>query len=175
MVKKIVSVLLLGAVLVSGAAVSLLAQDIKIGYIDSIKIFAEYKQTQEAERLYQREVDQWTADKNRREQDIVKLRDDLQAQSLMLSPEKKKEKELELKRQMDEYERFMQETFGDEGLAAKRNRELTQPIVEKINRILEDIAKEQGLLMIFDVSNADIVYADKNLDLTDVVLTRLNQ
>jgi outer membrane protein len=175
MLKKAVSSVVLSAVLVSGAAVSLLAQDIKIGYIDSIKIFAEYKDTQEAERLYQREVDQWTAEKNRREQEIVKLRDDLQAQSLMLSPEKKKEKELELKRQMDDYERFMEETFGDEGLAAKRNRELTQPIVEKINRILEDIAKEQGLLMIFDVSNADIVYADKNLDLTTVVLGRLNQ
>jgi outer membrane protein len=172
---KVLSVLLLAALLVPATAVSLLAQDLKIGYIDSIKIFADYKQTQEAERLYKREVDKWTADKNRMEQDIVKLRDELQAQSLMLSPEKKREKEQELKRQMDEYERFMEETFGDDGLAARRNKELTQPIVEKINKILEDLAKEQGLLMIFDVANADIVYADKNLDLTEVVLSKLNQ
>ena len=172
---KVLSVMLLVALLVPATAVSLLAQDIRIGYIDSIKIFADYKETQEAERLYKREVDKWTADKNRMEQDIVTLRDGLQAQSLMLSPEKKKEKELELKRQMDEYERFMQETFGDDGLAAKRNKELTQPIVEKINKILEDLAKEQGLLMVFDVANADIVYADKNLDLTEVVLRKLNE
>ncbi len=69
----------------------------------------------------------------------------------------------------------MQETFGDDGLAAKRNKELTQPIVEKINEILEVLAKEQGLLMMFDVSNADIVYADKNLDLTEIVLHKLSE
>ena len=175
MKKKLVSVLVLVAFMLPLSAISLLAQDIKIGYIDSIKIFADYKETQEAERLYKREVDQWTADKNRMEQEIVKLRDELAAQSLMLSEEKKKEKELDLKRRMDEYERFMQETFGDDGLAARRNKELTQPIVDKINVILEELAKEQGYLMIFDVANADIVYADKNLDLTEVVLKKLSE
>jgi len=173
MKNKAISVVVLAMFLVPSWAISLLAQDIKIGYIDSIKIFADYRETQEAERLYKAEVDRWTADKNRKEQDIVKLRDELAAQSLMLSEEKKKEKELELKRMMDEYERFMQETFGDDGLAAKRNKELTQPIVDKINQVLEELAKEQGYLMIFDVANADIVYADKNLDLTEVVLQRL--
>jgi outer membrane protein len=76
---------------------------------------------------------------------------------------------------MSEYQQFMDETFGDEGLAAKRNKELTQPIVEKINKILEDLGKEQGYTIIFDVANANIVYADKTLDLTDVVLAKLNE
>jgi outer membrane protein len=154
-------------------SISLLAQDGKIGYIDSIKIFAEYQETQDAERIYRQEVDQWTAQKQRMEQDIVKLRDELQAQSLMLSEEKKKEKKLELERKMAEYQQFMDEIFGDDGLAAQRNRELTQPIVEKINRILEDLGKEQGYSIIFDVANANIVYANKALDLTDVVLVKL--
>lgn len=155
------------------SAVSVLAQDIKIGYIDSIKIFAEHPGTQEAERKYREEVDTWTAQKEQSEQAILRLQEELRAQSLMLSEEKKREKQLELERKMQEYQRFMEETFGDDGLAARRNKELTQPIVEKINKILEEIAKEQGLLMVFDVANADIVYADKSLDLTEVVLTRL--
>lgn len=175
MMRKVVMAAAVAAFVLPVTAISSLAQDLKIGYIDSIKIFADYKETQEAERQYKREVDQWTAEKNRREQDIVKLRDELQAQSLMLSEEKKQEKRLELDRQMQEYERFMQETFGDDGLAAKRNKELTQPIVDKINRILEDLAKERGLMMVFDVANADIVYADKSLDLTEAVVAILNQ
>lgn len=161
------------ALAVSGGTA--LAQDIKIGYIDSIKIFAEYRETQDAERQYRREVDGWTAEKQKREQDILKLREELQAQSLMLSEEKKQEKRLELEKMTQDYERFMQETFGNDGLAAKRNKELTQPIVEKINKLLEGIAKERGLLLVFDVANADVVYADKSLDLTGVVLTKLNQ
>jgi outer membrane protein len=175
MKNKMVIAILIAAVLIPASAISLLAQDVKIGYIDSIKIFADYRETQDAERLYRQEVDQWTAQKQRMEQDIVKMRDELQAQSLMLSEEKKAEKKLELDRKMAEYEQFMQETFGDDGLAARRNKELTQPIVEKINRILEDLGKEQGYAIIFDVANANVVYADKTLDLTDVVLTKLNQ
>lgn len=172
---KVITAILVASILVPASSISLLAQEVKIGYIDSIKIFAEYKETQEAERLYRQEVDQWTAQKQRMEQEIVKLRDELQAQSLMLSEEKKAEKKLELDRKMAEYEQFMDETFGDDGLAAKRNKELTQPIVEKINKILEDLGKEQGYTMVFDVANANIVYADKTLDLTDMVLAKLNE
>lgn len=163
------------ASLVAGTAVSSLAQEVKIGYIDSIKIFAENKETQEAERVYRQDVQQWEAQKQRMEQDIARMGEELNAQSPMLSEEKKAERRLEMQRKMDEYKRFMEETFGDNGLAAKRNKELTQPIVDKINRIIEAIAIEQKYTMVFDVANANIVYADKKLDLTEIVLTRLSQ
>jgi hypothetical protein len=51
MLRKLVVMSLLGATLLSLGAISALAQDIKIGYIDSIKIFAENQETQDAERL----------------------------------------------------------------------------------------------------------------------------
>ena len=163
------------ALVVAGTAVSSLAQEVKIGYIDSIKIFAENKETQEAERVYRQDVQQWEAQKQRMEQDIARMGEELNAQSPMLSEEKKAERRLEMQRKMDEYKRFMEETFGDNGLAAKRNKELTQPIVDKINKIIEAIAIEQKYSMVFDVANANIVYADKKLDLTEIVLTRLSQ
>ncbi|HXV13697.1 MAG TPA: OmpH family outer membrane protein [Candidatus Krumholzibacteria bacterium] len=175
MMRKLV-VMLIGAFLVvGGAAVSALAQEVKIGYIDSIKIFAENKETQEAERLYRQDVQQWEAQKQRMEQELARMGEELNAQSPMLSEEKKMERRLEMNRKMDEYKRFMEETFGDNGLAAKRNKELTQPIVDKINRIIEALAIELKYTMVFDVANANIVYADKKLDMTDLVLTRLNQ
>jgi outer membrane protein len=172
--KRTVVTSLLAMAVLSVGAISALAQDVKIGYIDSIKIFAENKETQDAERLYRRDVDQWTAQKQKLEQELTRLNEELNAQSPMLSEEKKAERRLELQRKSDEYKQFVEETFGDNGLAAKRNKELTQPIVDKINRIVEQIAIEQHLTMVFDVANANIVYADKQLDVTDLVLTRLS-
>lgn len=163
------------AITLAGGAASALAQEVKIGYIDSIKIFAENKETQEAERVYRQDVQQWEAQKQRMEQELARMGEELNAQSPMLSEEKKAERRLEMQRKMDEYKRFMEETFGDNGLAAKRNKELTQPIVDKINRIIEAIAIEQKYSMVFDVANANIVYADKKLDLTEIVLQRLSQ
>jgi len=175
MIKQLLAVTGLVAVLVCAGANSSLAQTLKIGYIDSIKIFAENKETQEAERVYRSDVQQWEAQKARYEADLAKMGEELNAQSPMLSEEKKAERRLEFQRKMDEYKKFMEETFGDNGLAARRNKELTQPIVEKINKLIETIAKQQGLTMVFDVANANIVYADKTLDLTELVLTELRK
>ena len=172
---KLFVVPLAAAMVLAGGAVSALAQEVKIGYIDSIKIFAENKETQDAERVYRQDVQQWEAQKQRMEQELARMGEELNAQSPMLSEEKKAERRLEMQRKMDEYKRFMEETFGDNGLAAKRNKELTQPIVDKINKIIEAIAIEQKYSMVFDVANANIVYADKKLDLTEIVLTRLSQ
>jgi len=172
---NLVVVSLGAAMVLAGGAVSALAQEVKIGYIDSIKIFAENKETQDAERVYRQDVQQWEAQKQRMEQELARMGEELNAQSPMLSEEKKAERRLEMQRKMDEYKRFMEETFGDNGLAAKRNKELTQPSVDKINKIIEAIAIEQKYSMVFDVANANIVYADKKLDLTEIVLTRLSQ
>lgn len=175
MFMKSARVLLATAVFLVCAMPASLAQDGKIGYIDSIKIFAEYGETQEAERIYRKEVDAWKAEAAAMEEEIVKLQDELRAQSLMLSEEKQQEKKLALDKKMQDYQRFMQETFGDDGLAARRNKELTQPIVDKINRILENLGQNEGYTMIFDIANANIVFAKKELDLTDRVLEELGK
>jgi outer membrane protein len=174
MTQRVIWSILFAAVLATGAA---RAQDItlKIGYIDSQRIFAEYRDTQEAEKVYKKEVEQWKAQAGTKEQEIAKLQEELRAQSLMLSEEKQKEKKLEIDKKVEEYQRFMAETFGDEGIAAKRNRELTQPIVEKINKILERLSEEDGYTLVFDIANANIVYAKKEFDLTERVLTELNK
>jgi outer membrane protein len=172
---RLVLALIAGAFVLASSSISVLAQEVKIGYIDSIKIFAEYKETQDAENVYKKEVDAWKAQAAKMEQDIVKLQDEIKAQSLMLSEEKQKEKRLQLDQQMQEYQKYMQDTFGDDGLAAQRNKELTQPIIEKINKILERMGQEEGYTLILDAANANIVYANKALDLTDRVLEELGK
>ena len=168
---------LVALVMLSSICVTAFAQEItvKFGYIDSQRIFAEYRETQEAEQLYKREVDQWKAEAAAKEQEIAKLQEELRAQSLMLSEEKKREKQLELDRKLEDYQRFVADTFGDEGVAARRNRELTQPIVDKINEILERLSETEGYGLVFDIANANIVFAKKEFDLTDRVLEELNQ
>ena len=175
MLKKTTFVVI-SVVILSSLWMTAFAQDeIKIGYIDSQRIFAEYRETQEAEQVYKKEVDQWKAEAAAKEQDIAKLQEELRAQSLMLSEEKKREKQLELDRKLEEYQQFVADTFGDDGVAARRNRELTQPIVDKINQILEQLSETEGYSLVFDIANANIVYAKKEFDLTDRVLEELNK
>ena len=173
MLKKVAAAGVLATVAICSFVSVGRTQEIKIGYIDSQRIFAEYGETQDAERIYKKEVEAWKAQAAAMEQEIVKMQDELRAQSLMISEEKQREKKLELDKKVDTYQRFMSETFSEDGIAAKRNQELTKPIVEKINSILETMAQEQGIAVVFDIANANIVYAKKEFDLTDAVLAKL--
>lgn len=176
MLKHTLMSIVVGGCLVAAGTTAALAQpELRLGYIDSQRIFAEYKETVEAERIYKKEVEAWKAQAQAMEQEIVKIQDELRAQSLMLSEEKQREKKLALDKKLEDYQRFMKDVFGDNGTAAKRNQELTQPIVDKINRILEKMAQDQGYTMVFDIANANIVYANKAFDLTDQVLEELNK
>ena len=56
----------------------------------------------------------------------------------------------------------------------ERTADLQQPLMEMIQKALEDIRTEMGYTMIFDVASGQGIAAiDKNLDITDKVSTRL--
>ncbi len=172
--KKVAAFVLVSFLVAQFPFVALRAEEVKIGYIDTVKIFAEYKETVDAEAVYKKEVDAWKKKASDMEAELAKLREEIQSQSLMLSEEKMAEKRQTFDRKLQEYNQYMNDVFGDEGQAAKRNRELTQPIVEKINAVIANLAEEQGYSVIFDAAQGNIVYAKKALDMTELVMERLN-
>ena len=149
------------------------AAEVKIGYIDTVKIFANFKETIEAEEIYKKEVEVWKKQAEEMEADLARMREEIQSQSLMLSAEKLEEKKLIFDQRMKEYQKFMQDIFGENGEAARRNKELTEPIVEKINGVIEIVAEEEGFTLVLDSSQGVIVYADKEIDITDMIIARL--
>jgi outer membrane protein len=48
-----------------------------------------------------------------------------------------------------------------------------QPILEKVNKAIADVAKEQGLVYVFDSTAGMLLYADDKLDVTPAVKTKL--
>lgn len=58
--------------------------------------------------------------------------------------------------------------------AEQRQFELMQPIMDNVRKALDDLRLEAGYSFIFDVANsAFIVAADKNLDVTEKVISKL--
>jgi len=170
MTRYIVMVLALCMLLAAAVPAS---AEIKIGYIDTVKIFANFKETIEAEEVYKKEVEAWKKQAEEMEAELARMREDIQSQSLMLSAEKLEEKRLVFDQRMKEYQTYMQDIFGETGEAARRNKELTEPIVEKINGIIEKVAEEEGFTLVLDSSQGVIVYADKEIDITDMIIARL--
>lgn len=151
------------------------AQEGKIGYIDSMKLRTEFKEFTDAQTKFDQDVKTWQDELTQMEHVIDSLQDDLDKTSLMLSDVKKKEKEDNLEAKKMDYQRATNDVFGPGGKAERRNAELTKPILDKINQVLEKIATEENYMLIFDSVNGNIAYAKKSLDLTDRVLEELKK
>ncbi len=165
--------LVVGAMLCFAASFSW--AEMKIGYINSEAIFQEFEGTKEAQDKFNKEVAKWEQDASKKQKEIKDLKEQIDKQSLLLSAERKKALEDSLEYKMANYQKFLQEKFGQKGEALSKNEELTKPIIEKINKIIEKIAKEENYDYIFDARAGGIVFAKKTYDLSERVLQLLSK
>jgi outer membrane protein len=154
---------------VSGAA------DLKIGFIDSERIFADYAGTQEAQRSFNREVQELTTTAKEKKAEIDDLQRKLDAQSPMLSEAKRDEQNQVLQKKVAEYDAFVQKNWGPQGSVSKLNEQYLKPIVDRVHKIVTTIGSDEGYSLILDAADGNVIFGDKTLDLTDRVLDLLKK
>lgn len=147
----------------------------KIGFINSEMIFTEYEGTKAAQAKFNKEVEKWEAEASKQQKEIKDLKEQLDKQSLLLSNDRKKEMEDSLNQKMVNYQKFLQDKFGQKGEALTKNEELTKPIIEKINKIIEKIAKDENYDYIFDARAGGVIFAKEDYNLSKRVLVELGK
>lgn len=161
------------ALLLLGAAAPARAE-LRFGYIDSARIFGEYKVAQEAQARFDRQVQGWRDEAAERERQVNQLRAEVRDQAPILSSLRRQEKEEALQKAIAEYEKFIQDIWGPQGRAAQENDRATTDVVQQIRTAVEKLAADRNLNVVLDAAGGGIVYADKTLDLTPDVLAELN-
>jgi len=146
----------------------------KIGYVDSDRLKNEYKPFAEAKSTLDNEVKDWQRKADSLARNIKILEDSLSKVGLILSPDKKKEREDEIGKVKKEYQQFLAETFGVAGKVEKRNSELSKPILDNVNAAIAAVALENNFDLVLDVVTGSVAYGRKSLDVTDRVLEKLN-
>jgi outer membrane protein len=149
------------------------ATELRVGYIDSARIFSEFKDAQEAQQRFDRQVQGWRDEAGEKENAVKKLRAEARDMSPILSTVKRQEKEEELQRAISDYEQFIQKVWGPQGSAAQENERATQEVVANIRSAVEKVAADKGLTLVLDSASGFIIYADRSLDLTTDVLQEL--
>lgn len=149
--------------------------DLKIGFIDTQKIFQEFKGAQDIQKQLDKEVEDWKKQEQEKKHALDSLRADYEKQKLLLSDNRRKDRETEIKTKQDDYESFVQSIWGEKGKISLHQTELVRPIAEKINGILRKIGEDEGYALILDASDGNLVYAPRKADLTDDVLAELNK
>ena len=153
----------------------LLAQQPKIGYVDVERLKTEYKEFQDAQERFNRQLSMWQGQADTMQKEIVALQDELERQGSLLTEAKRKEKQQLIIAKQRQYQEFATKILGPEGEAARRERELSKPLIDKINAVIQLVAIRDGYALILDSSGGNVLYAKEDMDLTAVILEELNK
>ncbi len=161
--------LLFAAVLVPAVQ----AKDFKVAIIISERLLNEYPEAQDAQKTLNEEINEWQRQAQSMQEELQSMQKELSEEAMMFyTEEKKAQKQAEFQRKLNEYRDFQQ---GIEQRAMQRNQELFAPINEKIQKVLDTIAQQDGYDIILDAVGASIAYANPELDITDRVLEELKK
>ena len=148
----------------------------KIAYINSQQILANFKEATDAKDRLEKINQEWEAQGRELQRQFQELGEQLESQSLLLSEDRKQEKQQELQNLYMKIQQYQQEKWGQNGEYFKKEAEVMQPVIDKINKAINKVGEEMKFDYIFDSVSANIVYASPSQqDLTEEILKELEK
>jgi len=163
----------MGALLLLAASPAVAQEAPKIAYVDSERLIREAPGYTEANEAFNQTASVWRDSLEMKRARLEDLYEEYQKQQVILSPEKKTEKQEELLRLEQEAQTYFQQKFGPEGEATKRQAELMEPIITRVNQAIEEVRRDEAYAMIFDLNDGALVAGDPALNITDRVVERM--
>jgi len=169
MMKRLSVVLLMLCCLITGGS----AQS-KIGHINSEAIMQALPEAADAQKSLDQLVAGWEAELQKMQADWKKKFDEFDKRKLILTEQVRADQEKELRDLDQKISEFRNKKFGQNGELFQKQNEVMKPIQNKMFKVLEAIALEDGYDYIFDRSGEILLlYANDKRDLTDKVLARM--
>jgi outer membrane protein len=163
---------LLAFLVAAGSTANAAAEDMKIGTVDMQKALQSVEAGKKAKSQLEKEFTSKKKELQDEESSIKKMGEEFKKQSLVMSDEARAKKQSELQ------ERIMklQENSGRSQMElAKKERDLTQPIILKLKTIVTDMAKTKGYTMVLEKNENTVLFSQDKDDLTNDVISTFNK
>lgn len=145
----------------------------KIAYVDSAKLLANYQGMKQAQQAYQQKASVWQANIDTLTQEVQAALKEYEKNSAQLSKKEQALSQELLKtkqQQLISYQKAIQEK------ATQEDRQVTQAVITEVNNYLSEFGTQRDYKVILVANETgNIAYAEKGMDVTDEVLTGLNQ
>lgn len=146
----------------------------KVGHINSEAIMQALPEAVDAQRTLDALIADWEGELQRMQNEWKRKFEDYDKRKLILTEQSRAEAEKELRDLDQAIADFRNRKFGQNGELFQKQNEVMKPIQNKIFKVLEEIAKEDGYDYVFDRSgDILLLYATDKHDLTERVLRRM--
>ena len=93
----------------------------------------------------------------------------------LLTPEAKAKEEESLRQLQDRYLQYQEDKFGVAGELAQLREQLLQPLRQRVQGAIQQVAREENFHLVLDRSSPAVLFAEDRFDITYRVLDRLKR
>ncbi|MBT1071349.1 OmpH family outer membrane protein [Pelotalea chapellei] len=165
--KRLVLAVLVASCIAAGTS---FAADTKIGYIDMQRAINTSESGKEAKEQLATRLKKYQDEINTRQEDLKRLKDELEKQGMLLSESARAAKEKDYQQKLKEFQRFTKDAQDE---LQGKDEEFTRKILEAMEKVIQEYGRKNGYTFIF-VKNESMLFVDEKADLTDEVLKLFN-
>jgi outer membrane protein len=166
-----IGLLLLGLLMTPGSSFA----QVKIGTVDLETVRKEVPEFKKATNEIDEMVGEFESRRDRQREELDGLAEDLrdaQQRGLQGSIERLQN---ELQSKSADFQKFMEETFGTDGIIETKSSELLTPLYDKLAQATEAVAQKLGLDLVLDLEVVNPLFVSDRLDVTDAVLDEFDR
>ncbi|MGD1971186.1 MAG: OmpH family outer membrane protein [Desulfobacterales bacterium] len=141
----------------------------KIGIVDIQRIMGTSEQGKAAKAQIKEQSDKMTQTLKQKGAEIEELKKQFERESMVMSKEKREEKEREFRIKLNDLKSLEKRYRGELQAIEKQ---LAGEMRKAVYALVEEIGKKEGYLLI--INNFDVMYSPGSIDITDQLIKELN-
>jgi outer membrane protein len=143
--------------------------EVKIGYVDVQRAVMSVEEGKSVKKKLETFAKKKKEELEKAQDDLKTRKEELEKQASLMPDDLKRKKVTEFQQKVAE---FQEAYLKSEKELATKQAELSKPILEKLEKIINALAKEQNYDVI--VEKSAVLFAKNNFDLTDEIIGRYN-
>ena len=149
---------------------------LRIGYIDMEYIYDNIPEYRQASQMLEQRIQKWKSEIAIKQTEVDGLKEQLENERPLLTPELIEEKEEEIEYLMEQIFIYRDQKFGASGEFIVQKRQLMQPIEDQVFNAVQEIGKVRNYDFIFENSaEALLLFSAERHDISDRVLKLINR
>jgi outer membrane protein len=141
----------------------------KIGVANLQRVLETSNQGKSAQEEIKKQKDQMEVELKQKGGEIEELRKQLERESMVMSKEKREEKEREIRIKINDFKSLEKRYRAQlQGLEKK----LVNALLKEVSSLIEEIGKKEGYLLI--INNTGVLYSPNSINITDQLIKQLN-
>jgi len=157
----------LGIIILGGWLGSVWAADLKIALVDMQRAANECREGIEAKKALVKEVEKYQRLSVEKQKELQTMKDSLEKQALMLTPDARAAKEKEFQNKGREFQRWVED--GQNEIKSKEM-EMLKTIAMGLQKVVQKMGADEGYTLVLEKNEEFLLYASKSIDLTDRVI-----